>query len=381
MSSDKGQIISNLEVVYQRALKSKTDRVFFQSIFDYIEAFDQEPSLVRVNKEIVELADKDLKVEIDLEETVQKEILKVHKEVEVYLKTHETGSRAVVEHMQKVTDAWKGDLISSAGKTNQMYDDLTYALMILAKQDGDKYLQFCRKYGKIHDNASVANWANVSVTYPKWKEECTRNKRLTRFKIWHAWNEIVVFHNWFTDYEIERDKLLKSNKFMELGYVNEKFRAIQAAITGEPLENKSVIEIKRDEYQRYLDMIHQFIKKHLIQQNSLPESKMLICEYNSSSGLLTIEGQDLSFIPKRVRGLILGLFLKSKLSRKKRLHWEEIIDEIEGRGAEALTPGQKRRRVFYAIEGINDRVLKKFQVNPLFSYDDGYISLNSQLYL
>ena len=76
--------------------------------------------------------------------------------------------------------------------------------------------------------------------------------------------------------------------------------------------------------------IHQFITQQLVPQEVLSESKILVCEYNSNSGSLTIGGQDLKFIPKRVRGLVLGLFFKNKPSRKKRLHWEEIIDEIEG---------------------------------------------------
>jgi hypothetical protein len=374
-------IINNLEIVYKRAIRSKTDRVFFQSIFDYIEAFDQEPQLVKVNKQIIKLSDQDLKYENDLEKKSQEEILKIHKETQQYLDTQEMGSRTVLDKMKGVIDAWSGELVSNLGKTRDMYNDLTYALMIIAKLDDMKHLKFCRRYGKIHDNGSVANWAKVSKTYPKWETECERNKRLMRFKVWHAWNEIAMFHNWFADYEVERDKLIKSRQFMELGYVSAKFKAIQAVITGEVLENKSVIEIKRDEYQRYLDMIHQHIKQQLNLNEVSTKIKSESCEYNSKSGLLTIKGKNLTFTPTKIRGLILGIFLKSKLSRKKDLYWEDITDEIGGADTGLKTSKQKRDQVLYAVIGINDRVLKKYQIPNFLSYNDGTVSLNSQFYL
>jgi len=379
--TDNNKIINNLEIVYQRAIRSKSDRVFFQSMFDYIEAFDQEPSLVKVNKQIIELADKDLKIEKSLEKNTQKEIFKVYEETTRYLKTQEMGSRTVVDNMKSVFDAWSGTLVSSIGKTRHMYDDLTYALMILAKLDDKRHLQFCRRYGKIHDNGNVDNWEKVSPTYSKWETECAKNKRLMKFKIWHAWNEIAQFHNWFADYEIERDKLIKSNKSMELGYINEKFKAIQAVITGEPLQNKSVIEIERDEHQRYLDMIHQYIKKRLNQNEIDIKTSNVNCDYESKSGLLTINGTNLTFKPKKIRGLVLEIFLKNKWSRKKELYWEDIIYEIGGADTGVQTPKQKRHQVFYAVEGINDRVLKKFKIQNFLSYIDGNVSLNSLFFL
>ncbi|MDA1079994.1 MAG: hypothetical protein O2840_04890 [bacterium] len=372
--------ISNLENVYQRALHSRSDSVFFQSIFDYIEAFDQEPYLVEINKQIIALADQDLKKEIDLEKKVQKEVLKTHKEVETYLKTHETGSRTVVEHMQKVTDAWKGDLISSAGKTRQMYDDITYALVILARVDDKKHLQFCRKYGKIHDNASVANWAKVSTTYPEWESERDRNKRLLRFKVWHAWNEIAEFHNWFSDYETERDKLIDSNMFWELSYVSSKFKAIQAAITGDTHAKTPGIDIRRDEYQRYLDMIHQHIKQQLSHQASESESNRPSCQYNSKTGKFSIDDTTIRFAPNNARGLILKMFLQNKNSRKKTMYWEDIFDKL-GENTGAYDSEKKRHKVYYAVIAIATRISKEYLVEDFMSYIDGYVFLNPKFHL
>ena len=381
MHKDPSQIIDSLEAVYSRAIHSKTDQVFFQNIYDYIEAFDVEPDLIQVNKAIVKLSDLDLKNEFKLEKQTKDEIIKVHKEVEQYLIDSNIDNRVVHERLASVTRACDDDLVSSVGITEQMFGDLTYGLMILAKIDDLKHLNFCRNYGKIHDNASVANWENVSKTYPLWKTEKGKNTRLRKMKVWHAWNEIVEFHNWYKDYEVERDKLIDQNKLWELGYVSAKFKVIDSLIRGEKAEKNSGIDIERDEYQRYLDMIHQYIKKQLNSTSRNDDASHPDCVYDSKNGTLTINGKSIVFTPKQMRGLVLSMFLQSKWSRKRELYWEDILEKTQDVDTGAQTPEQRRHKVFYAVEGINERISREFQIQSFLIYINGKVSLNSEFYL
>jgi len=381
MTINKKLIANNLEVVYQRAINSQSDRIFFQSLFDYIEAFDQEPYLVKINKQIINLANQDLKTEKSLEKRVQKETLETYKEVLQYVTSHQTGSRTVEERLKNVSKAERGELNSSVGKTRQMYGDLTYALMILAQLNDKEHLNFCRKYGDIHDNASVANWDRVSTSFSDWEKECEKNKRIQESKVWHAWNEVAGFHNLLADYETYRDELYELGRYMELIAINDKFHAIKSAIAGEVSKKDLVFNIKRDEYQRYLDMVHQFIKQQLDKEDKTDGFNELNCKYDSNIGLLTIGEKDCKFLPRRIRGLILEMFFKNKQTRKKKLYWEDIFEKTEGNDTGALSAEQKRHRVYYAVRGINSTILNEFQIKDFFSYVDGYTSLNPQFYL
>lgn len=168
MASDD-QIIHQLDVVLQRAFRAKKDRVFFRSVYDYIETFDEHSELVPVNRKILSIAQKELHPINKLEAKAQNEIVKVLHCVDDYIKC-KVANNNVVDHLQKARDAYDETLISSLGKTKEMYADLTYALMLLVEIGEKKHIEFCKQFGEIDKQDRIQGWRKLSPAYNHWEE-------------------------------------------------------------------------------------------------------------------------------------------------------------------------------------------------------------------
>lgn len=381
MTDDIVRITSKLDTVYTRALRAKTDSVFFKSIYDYIETFDSEPSLVRVNKTILEIAQKEILPLNILEEKTLSEISKAYELVDAYVQKEHIQNNQILHHLKQVKSVSTGETIASNGKTKSMYGDLTYTLMLIVEYEDPKHLSFCKKFGEITEERRILNWNKLSPTYREWEEKSQIHQRLSETSLETAWNEIAGFHNWYRDFETVQEQLYKERKFWELQYASEKFRVIQAAITGTKLDNPSDIEVLRSDYERYLDIVHSFIKESLSIDHYTNTHNSIICNYDGKTGLFTINKKNIEFDPSSIRGSILDKFLKSKTSRTKSLYWEDLYDIFGGIDTGAITPEQKRHKVYYAIDGINSRIATEYLIEDFFEYHSGNVALNPKFHL
>lgn len=258
-----GLLLERLQGIYDRAIGTQSSKVFFLSVYEYIETFENTDDLTPVWKEIVEMGKMENKPLNVLEEESFEEIRVVYREIQKYVDKNKILCPGVLSSLKEFQALEDGDMTSSSGPLRARGDKISYALMLLAEEKSNSNLNFCRKYGTVEDDGRVVEW-HFSPSFIKWEEERKRMDRLKITRIWFSWDKLANFYIVYKDYEKIQTDRIKSSKIFEIWDLKMLFDEIAYVISEKKDPNKHIYEYIHSDYVLHLQRLHQYTKDKLM---------------------------------------------------------------------------------------------------------------------
>lgn len=367
-------LLEKLEAIYQRAVKSPAPKLFFLSLFEYIELYDTNPTLEPIWKGIVALGEKDLKELKDLEQKSYEEMRQVYKEINKFVDKNHITLAGVVESLKSFEAYEKGTLTSSDGPVKARYGYLAYVLMTLVEAKNPDYLKFCRKYGVINDEYRIQEW-HFSPSYNQWEELSQKIARIQLTKIWYSWDKLVHFYNVYQNYETIQKRNIESNKLWDSWGLSMLFQEIKDILDEKTKLDTQVRYFKHKDYLLHLERVHLFTKETLIEVNKKiqVQQKRQNWTYDPATGVFYIDGKIAQFKKNSLRAKILELITKTNENKKKTWSWDELFETIESIEEASR---EYQNKVYYACKGINEYVASKTGVTDFLIVTTKNICIN-----
>ncbi|MDP3992691.1 MAG: hypothetical protein Q8Q05_00510 [bacterium] len=109
--------------------------------------------------------------------------------------------------------------------------------------------------------------------------------------------------------------------------------------------------------------------------SELPNKEGLPWEYTAEA-VLTINNTSIHFEKNEFRGRVLELLTRTDENRNKDWSWDEIYTEIQG--SEPSDPKKDWKKVYWACEGINERIAAKSGTVEFLDYTKGTARINQK---
>lgn len=264
--------LEKLQSIYDRATNAQSNKIFFLSVYEYIELFDNQKDLEFIWKKIVRIGKAENMQLESLATKAYEEMRNVYAEIKVYIESNGVNHPGVLHNLRDFQAYEDGSMFSSIGPLRAREGELSYSLMLLVEDKTQNHIPFCRKYGKISDEGKISDW-HFSPSFNNWKEERERMDRLQKTTVWYSWDKLVHLHNIYKDYEELRNECIASNKLFDMWGIKMAFDEI-AYIMGDKKElNKDIHEYVQSDYLLYLQRVHQYAKDMLMTARAELEQK------------------------------------------------------------------------------------------------------------
>jgi hypothetical protein len=110
-------------------------------------------------------------------------------------------------------------------------------------------------------------------------------------------------------------------------------------------------------------------------EESLDFNKDIKVKYESKTGVLKINSQQVRLRKDSFRGKLIALLLENEKNMKKLWNWDEIMEKIQGiKDDEGLKDNKKK---FYpACDGLQKFIAQKISINDLLIFDNTTVQIN-----
>lgn len=256
-------LLEKLQGIYDRAIGTQSSKVFFLSVYEYIEAFENADDLTHVWKAILEMGKIENKPLNELEAKSYEEMRVVCRKIQKYVDKNKVVRPGVLSSLKEYQSLEDGNMTSSNGPLRARADKIGYALMLLAEDKTADNLDFCREYGTVKDGGGVVEW-HFSPSFNKWEEDRKRMDRLQKTKIWYSWDKLVHFYTVYKDYEKMQAERINSTKIFDIWNLKVLFDEITYVMSEKKEPNKHIYEYIHADYVLYLQRLHQYTKDKLM---------------------------------------------------------------------------------------------------------------------
>lgn len=369
-------VLDKLQAIYDRAINANSKKVFFITLFEYVDLFDNQPLLEPVWQSIVELGRSEVKPLQELENQSIQEMQTVYKQVRQYVTDKKLTGERLLSELDDYEALESGRLTTSQGPIRGRHGYLSYSLMLLVEHESKQHLDFCRQFGIIDERGRIQKWT-FSPSFNTWEDKRKIMDRIQLTRVWYSWDKLVNFYRYYSEYEEMAEKSLKEHKMWELWGHAMMYREI-----AEVIEEKQVDEQPRyfvyEDLQNHLQRVHFHVREVLMRTSTKLDKKpeketQTRYSYDPNTGRFSLGSKTIRFQVDSMRGQILKVITDDSHSREEPWNYDELHELIQG--TDDMSQKDKMK-IYEGVQGITERIAKEFSVSDFLEYDMNTVSIS-----